>query len=323
MAIINYKQAEELFNNTRKPPRSKKYAENQRPLRRVSESHLMLQKDPHSYVIKVCDVETVRFLEPECADKYQIAVRGMNNTYETDIAYRFTGLYNGITLDTTDGTQVRVPLNPRFAVQGKDFSALLTFRAEDHKLIVDESWHADIYTLRSTDEDKDKRKKLKADLEAYITLQQFKLPTLKESCKVSARVGRPFGNASMSMGAQAKMFHFLREETLPLDLPEFALVFDQIAQASFDTLASKRVYNAEGHLFSRYGWSGNNPSDEADRQEKIDDIVHAITPEEFKESLVSTLMKLANIKDGSSSVALPQFHNKLPRKYFLLAKGKS
>ena len=142
MPIINYKQAEELFNNTRKPPRSKKYAENQRPLRRVSESHLMIQKDPHSYVIKICDVETVRFLEPESADKYQVAVRGMSNTYETDIAYRFTGLFSGITLDTTDGTKVRVPLNPRYFAQGKDFSALLTFNS-DGLLIVDESWHAD------------------------------------------------------------------------------------------------------------------------------------------------------------------------------------
>ena len=43
--MISYQQAQHTFENTRKPPRSKKYAENQRPLRRVSESWLMLQKE--------------------------------------------------------------------------------------------------------------------------------------------------------------------------------------------------------------------------------------------------------------------------------------
>ncbi len=320
MAMMSYAQVEELYNNTRKPPRSKKYAENQRPLRRVGESHLMLQKDPNSYVFKICGIEASRYLTPESPDKFQIAVRGLVTTYDIDAAYKFTGLYSGIKLSTTDGTEVRVPLNPHYAKQGKDFSALLTF-TNDGLLIVNESWHADIYASRSTDEDKDRRKKLKSDLEAYITLQQFKLPTLKDNCKVSARVGRPFGNANLSLGAQAKMFHFLREDTLPLDLPEFALVFDSIAQSAFDTLASKRIYNADGQLFYRR-W-GHDPSDEADKQEKMDDIVQAITPEEFKDSLVGMLMKLAKLDNGSSSIALPQFHNTLPRRYLAVAKGNS
>jgi hypothetical protein len=321
MPIISYQQAEEFFNKTKKPPRSKKYDENQRPLRRVSESQLMIQKDPQSYVLKICGVETVRYLKPESPDKFQIAVRGMRNTYEADTAYKFTGLYNGIKLHTTDGTEVRVPLNPRYADQDKDFSALLTFRVDDGLLILDESWHADIYTLRSTDEDKDKRKKLKADLEAYITLQQFKLPTLKDNAKIAARMGRPFGESNLSFGARAKMFTFLQQDVLPLELPEFALIFDELAQATFDTLASKVVYNTDRKLV--YAQWGANPSEIADRQEKAQDIASEITPEQFKESLTNALLKIANISQGSSSLALPQFHNKLPRKYFLVSKGKS
>ena len=59
-----YEQVVDLFNNTKKPPRSKKYADNQRPLRRVSESHLMLQKDNHSYVYKINGEEVARYYEP-------------------------------------------------------------------------------------------------------------------------------------------------------------------------------------------------------------------------------------------------------------------
>lgn len=321
MRIMSYQQAEEFFNNTKKPPRSKKYADNQRPLRRVSESQLMIQKDPHSYVLKICGTETVRYLKPESPDKYQIAVRGMSNTYETDTAAKFTGLYNGIKLATSETEYVVVPLNPRYQEQGKDFSALLTFNNSNGFLIVGESWHADIYTLRSTDEDKDKRKKLKADLEAYITLQQFKLPTLKQNANIHIRMAVPFGSSTFPHGARAKMFTFLNQDVLPLELPEFAIIFDNLAQSTFDTLASKTVYNNDRKLI--YGGWNRNPSEQADIQEKIQDLADEITPEQFKESLTNALLKIANISQGSSSVALPQFHNKLPRKYFLIAKGKS
>lgn len=321
MAIRTYQQIVELFDSLKKPPRSKKYNEHQRPLRRVSESQLMIQKDPQSYVINICGVEAVRYLKPESPDKFQIAVRGMRNTYETDTASKFTGLYNGIKFHTTDGTEVRVPLNPRYADQGKDFSALLTFRVSDGLLIVDESWHADIYALRSTDADKEKRKRLKTDLEAYITLQQFKLPTLKENAKIASRMGRPFGESNLSFGARAKMFNFLQQDVLPLELPEFALIFDELAQATFDTLASKVVYNTDRKLV--YAHWGIDPSEKADREERAQDLANEITPEQFKESLTNALLKLANISQGSSSVALPQFHNKLPRKYYLVSRGNS
>jgi hypothetical protein len=188
-------------------------------------------------------------------------------------------------------------------------------------LIVDESWHADIYTLRSTEEDKDKRKKLKADLEAYITLQQFKLPTLKQNANIHIRMAVPFGSSNFPHGARAKMFTFLNQDVLPLDLPEFAIIFDNLAQSTFDTLASKMVYNNDRKLI--YGGWNMNPSEQADRQEKVRDLYSEITPEQFKESLTNALLKIANISQGSSSVALPQFHNKLPSKYFLIAKGKS
>lgn len=318
--MVTYQQVVERFNSIPKPPRSKHYNEFQRPLRRVSENHLMLQKDPHSYVFKICGVETARFLEPESAGKFQVALRAMNNTYEDEMLRKQTGFCNGMKLSTTDGTYVRVPLNPRYEAQGKDFSALLTFTNEG-LLILNESWHADIYTRRSTEDDKDKRKKLKKDLEAYITLQQFKLQTLKENAKPSSRMGRPFGESSMSYGARAKMHTFLNQDVLPLELPEFALVFDDLAQATFDTLASKVVYNDNRGLF--YGSWRNDPSEQADKAEAIADIVSQITPEQFKDSLTNALLKLANINVGSDHVALPQFPNALPRSYYLVAKGKS
>ena len=317
---ITYQEVTEKFNSIKKPPRSKKYNEFQRPLRRVSENWLMLQKDPHSYVFKLCNIEAVRVFEPNDIGEYEVALRGMHSSFDWQQMYRYTGFYNGVKLATTDGTHVSVPLNTRYFDQGKDFSALLTFNKEG-LLMLDKSWHADIYMLRSNDEDKNKRKKLKSDLDAYITLQQFKLQTIKDNARINMRQGRPFGQDGLSYGAQAKMFTMLNQDVLPLDLPEFALLFDEVAQECFNTLASKRVYNTNNKLLYR-AWN-SNPSDEADKREAIEDIAQQITPEEFKDSLCNRLLKLASIAKGSQYVAIPQFPNKLPRKYYAVGKGNT
>lgn len=319
--VMTYQQVVDNFNSIKKPPRSKKYNEFQRPLRRVTENWLMLQKDPHSYVFKLCNTEAVRYLEPECSNKFQIAVRAMHNTYDWQQMYRYTSFFSGMELSTIHGTEVRLPLNPYYEKQGKDFSALLTF-TNAGLLIPEESWHADIYQLRSNDRDKERRKKLKADLEAYITLQQFKLQTLKEDAKITHRLGRPFASSSMSHGMRAKMFDYLNQDPLPLDLAEFALLFDEVARDCFNVLASKRVYNTD-HKLLYQSWNRSNPSEDADKREKAEDIAHEITPEEFKESLTNKLLTLANISKGSQYIALPQFNNTLPRTWYPIDKGNS
>lgn len=318
---LSYQEVVEKFNYIKKPPRSKKYNEFQRPLRRVSENWLMLQKDPHSYVFHLVTKDSVRFLEPESPDKYQVAIRAPLSSYDWNQVWKYTGFYNCMALATTSGTTVRVPFNPCYKDQGKDFSALLTFRTSDELLIPEESWHADVYTIRSNDNDKERRKRLKAELEAYVTLQQFKLPTLKDNAKVTSRAGRPFGQSSVAHGARAKMFDFLNQDVLPLESSEFALVFDSIAQGCFDTLASKRIFSTNHRLLYR-GWN-SNPSEEADKREAQEDIIASITPEEFKESLVNTLLRTVGLDKGSDYVATPQFANTLPSTYHLRAKGKS
>jgi len=318
--VMTYQQVVEKFNEIKKPPRSKKYNEFQRPLRRVSENWLMLQKDPHSYVFKIGRIDAVRYLEPECNDKFQVALRGMSSTFDEQLMWRYTRFHGHNKLLTTQGTHVLAPLNPAYEQQGKDFSALLTF-TNAGLLIPEESWHADIYCLRSTEEDKARRKKLKTDLEAYITLQQFKLQSLKEEAKITHRLGRPFASSALALGARTRMFVYLNEDPLPLESAEFALLFDEVARDCFNVLASKRVYNTNSKLLYR-GWN-SNPSEEDDKREQAEDIAHEITPEEFKESLTNKLLTLANINKGSNYVPIGQFPNALPRTYYIIDKGKT
>jgi len=324
--MITYKHAEETFNMTKKPPRSKKYNEFQRPLRRVSESHLMLQKDAHSYVYKVNGVDVARVYEPNAQGEYEVAVVGLYGTYDIHLQYKFTGYYTGIGITTTTGDMVRVPLNPYYKEQGKDFSALLTYNSSD-QLIVEKSWHADIYRLASDEGDKQTRKDIKTELDAYVTLQMFKLPTLRENVNLSANMGKPFGESRLGYAIQSDMMSAMLNRPLPLESQSFMESFDKVAQDCFDMLASKKVYNAPdtyGNLFHKMGsWArSHNPAEADDAQEQADDIVASITPEEFKKSLVAKLMSFAGLAKGTQSIALPQFGKTLPNRYYTRANKK-
>jgi hypothetical protein len=324
IAPVTYQHAQDTFNKTKKPPRSKKYNEYQRPLRRVSESHLMLQKDAHSYVYKVNGVDVVRVFEPNQAGEYEVAVIGLYGTYDIQLQYKFTGYYNGRGITTTLGDMVRIPLNPHYRDQGKDFSALLTYNSSD-QLIVEKSWHADIYRLASDDGDKQKRKDIKKELDAYVTLQMFKLPTLRDNCRLESDMGRPFGESRLGYGVRATMQDALLNLPLPLESQSFMEAFDEVAQDCFNMLASKKVYNHdEANLFYKLGnWHRQrDPASADDAQEKADDIVAEITADEFKKSLVARLMSFAGLSKGTQSIALPQFGKTLPRTYYTRANKR-
>jgi hypothetical protein len=219
------------------------------------------------------------------------------------------------------GDLVVVPLNPRYDRETEKFSALLTFDSS-HKLIVEKSKHYPVFILKSTGEDKAKRQKLKKELEAYITLQMFKLASLKNNCNATQRQGRPFGESGLSIGMRGKMQNFLRQDVLPLESHEFAMAFDDVAQHSFNMLASKRIWNNSKYTELDTWRNRNDPAIKADLLEVKQDIIHAITEDDMKNSLVTELLNLANLKVGSEDVPLPQFANKLPRKYFYVRQGK-
>lgn len=321
--MINYEHAHDLFNNTRKPPRSKKYADNQRPLRRVNEDHLMLQKDPHSYMYRFYNKEVMRLYEPNEAGEYEVAIKGVYGNTSLDLAWKFLGISSTVSLFTTTGDQVRVPLNSQYKKQDKEFSAFLTFNSS-HQLIVEKSWHADVYKLVSTDDDKQARKKIKAELDAYVTLQMFKLPTLMANCKPEESMGAPFGESNIGWATKSSMRDALTNLPLPLDSQSFMNTFDEVAQDVFDMLASKKIYNHSHSLFwkAKGRWYGpKDPAEQADALEQIQDIINSITPDEFKKSLVARILSYANLTKGTKSVALPQFANTLPRTYYTVSNN--
>jgi hypothetical protein len=323
--MITYNDAEARYNKTKKPPRSKKYNEFQRPLRRVTESWLMLQKDNHSYVYIINDKEVGRFCEPNELGESEVLVRGLYATFDIQQMYKYTGLHSGQTFETTTGDRVQVPYNPFFKGQEKDYSALLTFD-KDGKLIVAKSWHCDIYTYKSTEEDKNKRKALKEQLDAFVTLQMFKLGSLRDNATVNEGMGRAFGESELSSSTARNLQLFLAQDVIPTDDPIFMACFNDLAQSAFDMLASKKIHehpvppelNVNGwrsrNLFSIRNY-GNDQALKDSAGKLMYEVMHSIVPDELKKSLVASLLKLAGLSKGSQPVAIPQFSVKLPRRY--------
>lgn len=315
-AIHLFEHVEARYDRTRKPPRSKKYQENQRPLRRVPEDWLMLQKDPNSYVIKIGCNEVARYYPPNEEGLSEIAIRGLYGTYDIHLMWKFTGMYSRMPLLTSTNEIVRVPLNPHYKSQDKDFSALLCFNNAG-QLVVEKSWHADVFRIASNNDDKAKRKALKAHLEAYITLQMYKLDTLKANAKVDSDQGAPFGEEKLNGAIRREMQHLIEQVPQSIESVRFAQLFDEVSQDAFNMLASKKIYNAEHGLFWKaQGYYGTkHPDEKAQAEEKINEIINSITPEEHKKSLTARLMKYAHLGKGSQKVALPQFSNTLPRTF--------
>ena len=323
--MITYNDAEARYNKTKKPPRSKKYNEFQRPLRRVTESGLMLQKDNHSYAYIINGNEVGRFCEPNELGEAEVLVRGLYATFDIQQMYKYTGLHSGQTFETTTGDRVQVPYNPFYKGQDEDYSAVLTFD-KDGKLIIDKSWHCDVFTYKSSEEDKSKRKVLKAQLDAFVTLQMFKLGSLMDNATVNESMGRAFGESELDRGTTRDLQNFLQEEVVRTDDPNFMACFNDLAQSAFDMLASKKIhdYPVPPEL-NKNGWRSRNlfavhnyGDDQALKDSAgklIYEVVHNIVPDELKKSLVANLLKLAGLSKGSQRVAIPQFPNKLPAKF--------
>lgn len=319
MAIKHiYDRAAEHFNKTKKPPRSKNYTENERPLRRVNEPFLKLVKEPHSYVYRFCGHDAVRAYEPDENGNYQVCV--INDGYQStsQYMYTYTGIVDKGTLETTDGRIVRTIFNWNFKRQDKDFSAVLMFNPEG-KLIVEQSWHADIYKKQSNDSDKEARKEVKAKVNDLVTLQMFKMPSFRANVNASSRLGQPFRGANININDQLILHKGLT--TGSTDTEMFIAAFDELAQATFDTIVSKRIYNEFGYKGFYSSWTAqHNPNHAQEILDIKNRITDEVTTEDMRTVLERKVLSLVNLNQGSDYVALPQFAESLPTKYYLTNK---
>jgi len=321
-----YEEAVAHYEKCKSPTRSAKWLampDKPRYLRNVSADHMGIHKtDEGAIYYRLYNTNVAIFYPPEANGDRKVVTNFYNSQttsifmYENNLHY-----YEQV---TTDGKQVKVPYVSSWDRDKQQHtpSAVLYFDS-NNKLIVERSHHKDIYTFKSSAEDKEKRKEFKKKVDVLMTLAMFRLPEYRANVTVEQTLGEPFGTQYRNKPQSIDDFEHTVNK-LGADAtehPEYIQHFLDMGQAVFNILASKKVYSHipegerwEGSLFRTWNLT-TEQKEELKKQQ--DAIIDQVTAEEFKKSLTTRLLEIASLKTGSVKTPWGQFMDTIPRKYYI------
>jgi hypothetical protein len=319
----SYEQALKHYNSRPVPPRSKKWKampDNARPLKRTGDT----QKGIH-----MCEDGTIYYrlydtnimtLHPRHPDGSALIEMRYCNSPTTNKFMSDFGLWYGSLL-TTEDKHVRVPdVQTRYDGIGKGYglSATLVFDKDD-RLIVNESWHAPIYTYGISQDDKLQRKHIVKQLDTLFTLTMFRLADFKANAEITNDLGAPFSNGSgnyYNPSPTEVLKDYIAQQRYSTDIlheGEFIKLAMDAGQHIFDVLASKRCY-AAGCITA--SWERiKYPERAASLDGKRNEIIEAVTPEDYVKSFKSAILRMFNLT-GSARKDWGQFRESLPTKWY-------
>ena len=320
-----YEQALQHYELCKKPTRSKKWlamSDNPRYLRNVSADHMGIHKTNDGAIYyRLYNTKVATFYPPNKDNEYKVEMHYYASQTTSIFMYEQGLHYNALT--TTEGKQVRVPYVPSWdRVEGLHKPSATLWFNQDGLLIKDKSEHRDIYTYKSSTEDKQKRKDFKAKVDTLMTLVMFRLPEYRANVTLESGLGEPFGLAWRNKPAEIDTFERVVREVGAdsTEHPTYIQAFLEMGQAVFNVLASHRVYafvpedeHWQGNLFRTWG---KTPDELKANQDKQHALAEEVTAEEFKKSMTTRLLSVANLKTGTVKTPWGQFMESLPRKSF-------
>ena len=320
-----YEEALGQYEHSKQPTRSKKWLsmpDSPRYLRNVSADHMGIHKTSDGAIYyRLYNTKVATFYPPE-ADGTRYVEMNYYASQTTNIFMYEQGL-NYHNLTTTEGKQVVVPYVASWdSSQGQHTPSATLYFNQDGLLIKGKSWHKDIYTYKSSAEDKQRRKEFKAKLDTLMTLAMFRLPEYRASVQIKEELGQPFGTAWRNAPIEISRF----EETARsvgeanTEDPRYIEAFLDLGQAVFNISASHKVYNYipegerwQGSLFRMWGKSNDEQQALFKKQHEV---AEEVTAEEFKKAMTSRLLGVADLKTGTVKTPWGQFMETVPRKYF-------
>jgi hypothetical protein len=319
-----YEQAVEHYNNAKAPKRSAKwakYSDNPRYLRGVSNWHKGIHKEDATGAIyyRLYNTEVAKFFPPLPDGTRKVEVRYYSSQLTNLFMYDY-GL-NFYNQTTTEDKQVCVPyVQPHH--NDTEPSATLWFTAEG-KLILDKSKHKDIYTYRSSAEDKQKRKDFKTKLDTLLTLAMLRLDEYKDHATFKDEYGAPFGTQykePIFIEDYRRWVNSNKGAELDVNNAYYVQNFLDLGQGVVDVLASHRIYNyvPEGQRWSGslfHSW-GKTPAEIDANNLKMREICNEITADEFKKSLTNRVLEISGMKTGTVKTPWGQFKDSIPRKWY-------
>lgn len=321
----SYQQALDHYFSRPVPPRSKKWAampDNARPLQRTAYDHYGIHKrnDDQAIVYRLYQTNVCTIYPPNADGNTLYEYRYYDSPLTNNFVWQ-QGL-NYYRLTTTEGKEVCVPYVHADAPYGKQVAPTAKLMMDKAgRLIVNQSWHADIATRVSTTEDKAKRKELAKQLDGFMMLIGLRIEQYRTNCTLDSKYGRPFmGTYDQPPSIRdapdsRELEDYAEDMSKILDNHDLLEQLVDMGQGVFDILASKRAY--DNNLLQHWRTRGQ-------ATETIEAAKHAlimkVNTEDFLKAYRSRLQKLVGIKEGSGFKIHGQFRESIPRKWYIASR---
>lgn len=199
--IDSYEAAQKYFANKAKPPRSKRWAEHERPLRNTRLHHYRIEHHTQAdgqewYDVVLYRTPMARYYKPE-GSRRRVLLNGHNSNMSNQ--FRWSVLRYGRRFNTQaifEGMEYTaiVPIHARNTItdKGEQFCVDLWF--DDYLLDVAASQHTRHYTRKSSDEDKQQRKDVKQAMQSVLFMVAMRLPELERAVEISENYVYAFSN---------------------------------------------------------------------------------------------------------------------------------
>ena len=293
--VRTYAEAEKQFN-VRGVVRSKKWAENERPLYKTYH-HYRVVKHAEYYDLMLYHTVMARYFTPETIDgklHERCLYMGDQSITSRDFMWHVLGVERGLREIMPDGTKVIAPIYHRASLHhdGSAFSA--DYLYVDGVLDITKSAHTKHYRRVSSKEDKAHRAKVIMMFEPYIMMAQMRMPEFHADTEVNRNYGAPFRGGS-ERGYQESIIDMSEGSTDQIAINHFF----QMCQNAYEVLASKRAWTQPN--FNMGSTYHKRPADSIDKLEK------PITPQEFRTAIVGRINRLTGADARTETVEIPQF----------------
>lgn len=331
--ISGYPQAQRYFNETRKPPRSKRWEEHQRPLHTTSATHYRiersattLQGSPEFYDLMLYGTSMARYFQPEADGSSVVWLRNHNSTTSRQFLWRvanFSGHSVREAWDTTDQQEKRQPKRPvriplstyvssAFTADNgvtvpSSWSAVLTFK--DNGLVLERSAHRPVYIKRTSKDATATRTEFMDKLKPYIDILLLSIPSVHAETKIKRDDGRAFkGIDYYPRNKVGDLLQWSNERLGDMSEPMFKVlqdIFAAVYKHAFGVWVQREVSWQDAHKY--FHWSGS----------PIPEHMPMLSPDAVRSSFERYLRdNICPIRKGDVPVDLGQFPESLPKTYY-------
>ena len=318
--IDSYEAAQMYFMTKAKPPRSKKWADHQRPLRNTRLHHYRIEHHSQAdgqewYDVVLYQTPMARYYKPE-GSRRRVLLNGSGTNMSNQ--FRWSVLRYGRRFNTQaifEGMEYTaiVPIHTKNEIVDKGDAFCVDLWFDDYLLDVAASQHTRHYTRKSNDEDKQQRKDVKQAMQSVLLMACMKLPEYERDCVLDHDYIHAFSNsASPSRDERFAMQCFVDGDFNQDALDTF---FGYTAQKAYNSLAAHRAAR-EGKLrqsHEMYRWVNYQRMPNGVEQAKASDLEQRVTEKDLEKRLWEIIKRNTSLFNQSESVELPQFADVLPK----------